>query len=49
MNETLFTLHIGADTILAGLWVYLVLRKIVSGASFSWWWVVLVAVLWGLN
>jgi len=49
MNETSFTLHIGADTILAGVWVYLVLRKILKNATFSWWWVVLVAVLWGLN
>jgi hypothetical protein len=42
------TFTISTNTILAVLWGYLLFKKL-SGSTFSWWWFVLVSVVWGLT
>jgi hypothetical protein len=42
------TFTITSNTILAVCWGYILCKKL-NGATFSWWWFVLVSVIWGLT
>lgn len=42
------TFTITSNTILVVCWSYILCKKL-NGATFSWWWLVLVSVIWGLT